>query len=174
VMRTAPLAFAVPFGAAVVAALALTAPGARSAQQNPAHESHAAAYASYPVRVIWNGQEVAGFADMAGDVQPPPANAAGQRVHKPIVLERGLTQDPQFAAWISHGGGAQNLVIERVSGQTAQIRITLSDASPSDFRPTPGADSHGHVGIQRVSLSYRKIEWAEPTGASASDSWVAH
>lgn len=152
-------------------------------------------YKNFKFRVKWDGRYVAGISRISAlcrtteviehrDGGNPNAarKSPGRTVFEPIVLERGISHDPEFEHWAnkvwSFGAASgsevalrdfrKDLVIElyNEAGQLA-LAYNVYRCWVSEYRPLPELDANaGNVAVQSITLQNEGWErdhaFAEP------------
>lgn len=149
-------------------------------------------YKDFKFRVKWDGKYVAGISKISplkrttavvehreGGEPSSQRKSPGQTQFDPIVLERGVTQDPEFEAWANSvwqfdaAAGAEALLAFR-----KDIRIEIFNEAgklvlaynvyrcwPSEYQALPELDAESNA----VMIQHLKLEcegWARDTGVS--------
>jgi phage tail-like protein len=136
-------------------------------------------YKNFKFRVKWDNKYVAGVSKVSAlkrstevvthrEGGDPSTSRVSPSMWKfePITLERGITQDPEFADWANmifntEGDAAtslrhfrKNLTIELLNEQGVVAKAyKVYRAWPSEFQATPELDANGHaIAIEHLVL----------------------
>jgi phage tail-like protein len=153
-------------------------------------------YKNFKFRVKWDGRYVAGVSKVGplvrttevvehreGGDASPSRKAPGRSRFDPIVLERGLTHDPEFEQWANkvwnlHGASGNEVALANFrkdvvidffneAGQLA-ISFRVYRAWPSRYQALPELDAGGNaVAVESLVLEHegweRDHDVVEPT-----------
>lgn len=157
----------------------MTPPDARARRADP--------YRAFRYRVQWDGRYVAGVSEAnalglsPGVVEHREGNAAetvrtavGRPAYAPIVLERGVTHDAEFAQWAGGAAGAlapmrRDLVLE-VHDERGRLAAAyrISRSWVSELQALPELDaSASAVTIQRLQLEHEGWTRDDAAGGDA-------
>ena len=141
-------------------ALALIATGASAARYDP--------YKSYRFVLYKDGRPVAGATSVGlpadGEVvkhrsggDPSTAHKSpGRNKYEPITLERGVTQDSDFAGWAGRAdaGSRSGLTLKAYdSAGRAQKSYSLSGCSAAEYRALPNLSANANaIAIEHIKL----------------------
>ena len=144
-------------------------------------------YKNFKFRVKWDGRPIAGVSKVSGMKRTTevvkqreggdpsrPLTSPVRAKFDPIVLERGVTHDPEFERWANRArkDERRDLVIElrNEAGQLV-LRYTVFRAWVSEYRALPDLDANANrVAIQSLRLEHegwaRNHDVIEPTEPS--------